>query len=122
MTADIPEWDPATFKPTHTTRCGNRVQVIDRKPNDHRANVRFDDGRLCSVSARDLTPITEPVTAREQWGYIIVTGQFIPCYDERTAVWLVADWPGGRRLAQLKAIDGQIVLCDGDGNPVQVAQ
>ena len=123
MTDNIPEWDPATFKPTHTTIYGHPVQAVDTSCRDH-VNVRFFSGIIADRLLSDLTPIPEPVTAREQWG-ILRSHRFYSS-DSRADAWgdVQPDPEAGevRTLAQLKAIDGRLVLCDGDGNPVQVAQ
>lgn len=122
MTADIPEWDPATFKPTHKTKYYlKEVMATHRFRIAVRPAIGYiDEGGVPSFDfAADLTPIPEPVTAREQWGTITSRGGFVATATEADARAIICE-STTRHLAQLKAIDGRLVLCDGDGNPVRV--
>ena len=114
----------------------DRIALLEQEPEQACRHTKVvhagagSDQLICAgcgirlVKPEDLTPIPEPVTAREQWGYL-ASGRFRSSDHRLAAKHQVQPDPDAgevRTLAQLKAIDGQLVLCDGDGNPVQVAQ
>jgi hypothetical protein len=115
----IPVWDPATFKPTHTTSVGRPVMETHRfrwAGSDYIAYVH-EDGCPDSGLVECVTPIPELVTAREQWGGLDSLGRIVVWADDEADA---RRWAGSNTLVQLKAIDGRLVLCDEHGNPVQV--